>query len=434
MKKGKIKIILALVVFFVSTVSAGAEQTSVLEKLLADARQNNPLISASEARVKSAEQAVLEAKGQMGPKIGVAAGASWGEDQITAAVRTPLGTSVLPLGFKDTYVTAVGFVQTVYAGGSLYANRQSKELALDAVKAEKIRTVQSIENAVRLAYYNRRRAAEKELVAEEALALTKQHLARAEKLFKAGVVAKGDVLRTKVAVAEAEMNLIKAQNAAELTISVLERAVGHKIDREMLINDKYIPVDPLFGVVPANISEQAFASRAELKMYSLLSRQAEKVARAAKGQSLPQIVATGGLYAADDDFYPSDRQEVRVAVLAYWKLFDSGVIKAKTAQAHEQANELLFRLEDMKNIVKMEVTQASQNHDSAKARYAVADRRVTEAEEDYRIAVKRYETGVGTNLDMLDARLSLTNSKSDFIDALFDIETANAELIYAVGE
>ena len=434
MKNSKIKIILALVVLFVTAAAAGAEEASVLEKLLAEAGQNNPLISASEARVKRAEQAVLEAKGQMGPKIGVAAGATWGEDQITATMRTPLGTNLLPLGFKDTYMTAFGFVQTVYAGGSLYANRQSKELALDAVKAEKTRTVQSIENAVRLAYYNRRRAAEKELVAEEAVALTKQHLARAEKLFKAGVAAKGDILRTKVAVAEAEMNLIKAQNASELAISALERAIGHGIDREMLIKDKYMPVDPLFGVVPENIAEQAYASRAELKMYKLLSGQAEKVARAAKGQSLPQIVAAGGLYAMDDEFYPSDREEFRIGVLAYWKLFDSGVVKAKTAQAKEQANELLFRLEDMKNIVKMEVTQASQNLDSAKARYIVADRRVTEAEEDYRIAVKRYEAGAGTNLDMLDARLSLTNSKSDFIDALFDIETANAGLIYAVGE
>ena len=64
----------------------------------------------------------------------------------------------------------------------------------------------------------------------------------------------------------------------------------------------------------------------------------------------------------------------------------------------------------MKNIIKMEVTQAQLNLRSAESRLAVAQRRVAESEEDYRITRRRYDERVGTTLDMLDARLALINS------------------------
>ena len=379
-----------------------------------------------------------EAAAKFGPKIGVAAGALWAENDPVLPAMNPVTGSMLgvvPVGFRNTYAVAVGFVQTVYAGGSLYANKQAAVLARDASAAEELRVLQSMLYSVRAAYYGMRRAEAKETVAKEALSLSKNHLERAERLFKSGVAAKGDVLRTKVAVAEAEMNLIRAQNAVALSVPALERAVGAAVDKnELKASGTALPAATSVSDVSQDIQSIALENRAEIKMYTLLSKQADKIARAAQGQLLPQIMAVGALTSVDNEFFPNENGEWRLGLAAYWTIFDNGEISAKTKQAKYKAKELLFMVEDMKNVVKMEATQAELNLRSAKSRLDVARRRLAEAEEDYRIAVKRYDANVGTNLDMLDARLSLTNSRTEFVDSLYDIETAKANLIFAIGK
>jgi outer membrane protein TolC len=169
-------------------------------------------------------------------------------------------------------------------------------------------------------------------------------------------------------------------------------------------------------------------------MYDLMSRRALKVARAAEGQLLPQIIAAGAVMNSGNEFFPSGNEEVVFSMIARWTIFDSGETAAKTKQAKAQARELIHLIDDMKNTIKMEVTQAELNLKSSHSRLQVAERQVAESEEDYRIAVRRYQEQVGTNLDMLDARLALTNSRTEEVEALYDIYIAEADLLYSLGK
>jgi outer membrane protein len=435
-------------------VSAGGAfaANASLEKLITRAQDSNPLIQATHEKVVRAQEALNEATANMGPKAGAAMGALWGTDDYTispSGLPVAAGTSSMvrakcrykwatsSLGYKNTYVSAIGFIQAIYTGGSLQALKQSKQLALEAAKAEEARVRQGVTNGVQTSYYNRKRAEEKQVVAEEAVSLTKDHMDRAQKLFNAGVVAKSDVLRSKVAVSDAELNLIRAKNAVELTLTAIEKAVGDSVSSAD-VSDGLPPrasstLRREIQETPKNALDIAYEKREELKMYSLLSQQAEKVAKAAKGQLLPQIVGAAGFYTVDDSFFPTDNSEFKVGLAATWTLYDSGRVKAKTNQAKAQARELLRRLDDMKTTVKLEVTQAELNLRSAESRLNVAEHQVQTSEEDYRIAKRRYDESVGTNLDVLDARLALTNSRTELVDALYDIQIAQADLRYAMG-
>ncbi len=443
MRKTSITKIIMISLFTLAVFAAGAYASEMheLEKLIIMAQQNNPLVGAANERVLRAEAAIQEAGAKMGPKIGVATGALWQKnDPLLPAVDPSTGTimGLVPLGYRNTYVAAAGFIQTVYAGGSLYAGKQAAMLAKEAVLAEKTRVCQSVSNMVRVAYYNSKRAEEKEIVANESVKLAKNHLARAEKLFKSGVTARGDVLRSKVAVAETELDLIRANNAVKIALASLERAVGMPIEPSELKHAPSYKAKETSSTIEAALSGDpvgmAYTNRMELKMYDFLSKQAYKIARAEQGQLMPQIVAGGAVYNADDEFFPSGNDEWGVGLMVYWTLFDNGEISAKTKQAKAQAREFLYMIDDMKNSIKMEVTQALLNLKSSESRLDVAERQVAESEEDYRIAVRRYEEQVGTNLDMLDARLALINSKTERVDALYDISIAYANLLYAIGE
>ncbi len=64
----------------------------------------------------------------------------------------------------------------------------------------------------------------------------------------------------------------------------------------------------------------------------------------------------------------------------------------------------------------------------------VASDAVAQAEEDYRMALKRYQAQVGTNIDVLDARLSLVDARNSRIDAVAEARTAYGDLLFAMGE
>ncbi len=417
---------------------AFAADDAVLEALLSAAERSNPQIAAAAERTAAAEARLAQASAEMGPKASAAVGALWSADDFEKKVGVMGTTLSVPVLSSHTYAAAVVLTQIIYSGGSLQAKKEAARLEKDAAAAGGTRTKQGVENAVRRAYYAVRSAQAKEQVAEEAVSLSKEHRAQAEKLFKAGVVAKSDVLRSNVAVASSELDAIRAQNATSVAITALRRAVGADLPTEIEKKEPLASVLSQDGrphgsadVVPDVAA--AYESREELKVYSLLSQKAEKLARAAKGQLLPQILGAVGYAAAGDRFFPDDYSEPVAAIGVYWNFYDSGTARARTEEAKASAKELLFLLDDMKNVIRMEVAQAESSISSAESRLEVARRQLAESREDYRIAQRRYAESVGTNLDTLDARLALTNSMSEVVTAFYDIKSAEADLIYAMG-
>jgi outer membrane protein len=421
-------IVLILIAILSGAAVAFSAEPQELERLVLKARESNPLVSAAEERVIRAEGALQEAGAKMGPKFGAGIAAIWPKDRL-------MPIEGIPVDFGNVYIAAAGFVQTIYAGGSLSASKEAAKLARDAAVAEKERISQTVANSVRTAYYNWKRASAKKMVAAEALKLAGDHLERAERLFRSGLVARGDVLRSKVAVADAELALIRAENAVSISAAALENAVGAppEVSEAGAAHPEYVPSKEALAERESNL-KAAYENRMEVRMYDLMSRRAAKVARAAEGLLLPQIIAAGGVINSGDEFFPSGNEEMVFSLMVRWTMFDSGEASAKTKQAKAQGREFLHLMDDMKNRIRMEVTAAELDLRSSLSRREVARRQVSESEEDYRIAVRRYEEQVGTNLEMLDARLALTKSRTEEVDALYDILIAEANLLYSLGK
>jgi len=413
---------------------ANAADGAKLSQIVQLGEKNNPVVFAQQQRERQATAALNEATAKMLPKLKAIYGTLWNEHPFVDLSGLGPVAELLPknnpLTDKNLYGAAAVLTQTIYAGGSLSSMKAAAKLALEVTKAESIRTTQTVDNAVRRTYFAYKRAEAKQEVARTAVKLANDHLKQAEEMFASGIVSKADVLRAKVAVADADLNLIRATNALDLSLVALERAVGAEIPKDLLAGEDA----GTFELKEEGNVENAYNSRAELKMYDLHSKRAAKIARASMGQSLPQILGYAGYTNIDNKVWPEGNGNWHAGLMAQWQLFDSGETHARTEQARSQSKELLYRLQDKKNEVKMEVRQAELNLKAAKSRYEVAKRQLTQSEEDYRIAVLRYKENVGTNLDMLDARLAYTDSQSNVVDAKYDIATAEANLLFAVGK
>ena len=432
------KLLYAFIITALFAGAASAQDDAALTSLLENAKVSNPQISAAKERTAAAEAQRMQNQAKLGPSLDAGVGALWQRDGLSTSVTAFGSVLNVPVGYRNTYAAAVALTQVIYSGGSLQAKEQASRLYRDSMTAQETRVGEGVSNAVRRAYYGLRCAQAKELVARDALALSKNHMAQAEKLFASGVVAKSDVLRSKVAVSSAELDLIRAGNACDIAMTALRRAVGRDLDLDLGEKrklDAILADDSGFSVRAQSADvDGAFQSRQELKTYSLLSQQAQKLAKAAKGQTLPQVLGSIGYIAADDKFFPSDNSEPAAALGVYWNLYDGGEMHAKMTEAQARSKEMLMTLEDMKNSIRMEVTQADLNIRSAQSRLEVARSQLASSREDYRIALRRYDEKVGTNLDTLDARLALTDSMSEVVNAIYDIKTYEADLLYAMGE
>jgi outer membrane protein TolC len=59
---------------------------------------------------------------------------------------------------------------------------------------------------------------------------------------------------------------------------------------------------------------------------------------------------------------------------------------------------------------------------------------VEQGEENFKISEVRYSAGVGTNVDVIDAEVALTQAKNNYIQALYNYNTARANLDQAIGK
>jgi len=409
-----------------------------LSRAVALALEKNPLVGDAAAKTAQAQAELDEAKSGFGPKIDAGLGATWlKEARETLGTGTVLtgpgaGGSVLsrvPLGYEDTYQAALTLTQVLYSGGTLTANRKAAELNLASVQAQETRTRQSVIYSVQSAFYSLQRARAKLKVALENLSLTRAHLKQVEAFYRAGVVAKNEVLRVQVSVSQAEQERIKAENAIQVGFAALQRAVG--VPLPGVAQD--VRMEPPTLDMPGDPAALALANRSELTSLNRSREAALQLAEASAGQARPQVALQGQLSTTDDEFPPTEGAEWSVNLGVQWRLYDHGEVKSQIAQAQAQALQLLHRYDDMKNQILQEVAVASSDLASATARIAVGKDQVIQAQEDYRMALKRYEAQVGTNIDVIDARVYLIAALNALADAIYDAATAEAGLVYVVG-
>lgn len=401
------------------------------------AYKNNPSLAAAEARVEQARQQLAQARADKMPKLYAALVGAWqGKDGKIPVVAESPGTYQISIGyalnsFEEAYQTALGVQWLLFSNGTVENTIAARKMAFRGIQTREVRTGQAVENAVLVSYYNLQRARAKLAVAEEVLALSKEHLSQVKNFFKYGVVAQNEVLRVEVDVSNGKLNVISAKNAVGVCWSALERAVGTELRSKFDLPEPNRKTE--LKDAPQWDESSLYTLRPELKALDFSRRAALAVAAAAQCSTGPKIVAGGEVFAQGRDFWPDDLDTWKLSLSLRWDFYDGGKARAQVREYEARAQELLAQIEDVKRQVALEVSSAQLNFESARQRIYVASRQVASAQEDYRMALLRYKSSVGTNLDVLDARTALTNARTQLVDAVYDMNSSRADLDYALG-
>ena len=430
--RGKPLFLIFLLLFVLCRSAAGDGSPLTLEKTLDLAEKNNPVLSAGKERIAQGKARLDQATAAGVPDLAVSLLYQETGDAPLHPVFIGGGqVGFARAGFQTTWKAALSLTHVLYSGGALRLNEKARKAALEGIIAQEERTRQGVFWSVQSSWYDLLRARSRLEVAEEVLALAKEHLRQVQILLKNGAVAGSEVLRVEVSVSEAELNRIKGENSVAVAWQALERAVGLP-----LRNAFSLPPGEEEGVYPPFPEDPlsfALRFRPEMKALERAMNSALFSSRAASALGGPQIILSGEVYAADEVFFPSKAEDWRITLAASWTLWDGGETEAKAREARAAADELYYRIEDLKRQIALEISVAKLNYESSLQRINVARALEKSAGEEYRMALRRYAAQVGTNIDVLDSRVALTNAKNSLVESIYDTRKAQVEMDFALG-
>lgn len=404
--------------------SAGAETLAQAQAaaLAADAR-----LRAGQYQVDAAQAGLAAAKAQALPQVSLeAAYLRWQEEpafRISLAPLLPL-TMSMPFAQRDTTLAHAGVSVPLYTGGRLGSAAEAARAGVAAAGSDLERTQQDIKLAAAEAFLAVLRAQRALALAESGVRTLQAHLHDVDGFLAQGLAARNDGLAARTAAAHAEQDRLRARSALQAAEAAYNRQLGRPLDAPVAL-DEPEPAPP-----PA--PPGAEAERAELRTLGQQTRALRAQAEAARGAARPQLVATAG-YQQLGNRYLAREGLWSVGLGLRWELFDGGLSRAQADTLAARADAVAALRADAESQIALQQRVAALAEAEAAARIAVAAGAVEQADENLRVARDRYQSGVGSATEVLDAETLRIRARNDHDQALHDHLLAVQRLLRARG-
>lgn len=320
----------------------------------------------------------------------------------------------------------------IYDGNALKEGRVSARYGLNTADLTLENTLQTVRLTATNYYFNVLRARNEIEVYEENVRTLQEHLNNVNAQFRAGTVAKADVLASEVRLANAQQTLVTAQNEYDLAVATLSNFM--LLPADTLLRPQEQLTYQRYNLNLANCTAFALENRPDVAAADYAIKQAESAVRSAKAGYRPSVNASlNRNLSGRNPFGDGYGEGWTAGVSASWNIFDNGITAAAVKSADAALNQYRENAADLREEVQLEVQSAYLTLNAAEKNIATTRIAIASAEEDYKIAQVRYAAGVGTNLDVMDASDKLTQARNNYYTALYTYNTAKASLDKAMG-
>lgn len=388
------------------------------------AQQADARLAASRQQVVAAEAGVAAAQALAQPQVAVDALYQRLSDEPAFRVHlAPLPAMALPVAPDRGWVYRAGVTLPLYTAGRLGSVAHAAEATQAAAQADDVRTRQDLRLVVAESYVAVLRAGQALALADSGVAMLQAHERDVTQLFAQGLVARNDLLAARSAAANAQQDRIRAETLL---------AIARALDAPVALDD----LDPPAPETDATDTGRALSApppeRAELVALARQSEALRHQADAARAAGRPQVLLSGGYQRLQNPYLVRDALW-SVGVGLHWTLFDGGLQRGQgdALQARAQALDALRR--EAQSQIALQVRAAALQVDESRRRLAVTALAVEQADENLRVARDRYQSGVGSATEVLDAEALRQRSRSNHVNARYDQVLAGLRLQRARG-
>lgn len=423
-----------------------AQKRLTLEEAISIALQRNTNLIKSSNSLSSSEAELRSAYGDLLPSLGASGSWDWSRieddggtqvDFLGNVINTPASTTE-----SRSYSVGVGGSFTLFDGMANWANISQKSDNLNAAEFDIAKLKQDIVFQTTEYFYSVLNNREIMKVREENVKYNQKLLETIEEKRRLGSVPIADVYAQQVQAGNAELELIRAENAYENAVSTLlnylsvdvlaeyefvgEVETGSEVDTENYMQE--------FGTLQTMVNE-AMQNRYDYKSQELAVESAESGVTIARGGIFPQLTGSysygSGATTVDNLF---DRRTTRVGLTLSIPIFSNFNVDTRIQAAEIFALNTIEDLSALERQIKIEIKQGYLDLLAAKKNLDVTNKNVVSARENRRINTERYNLGAGNIVELLQADRDYIQAVSNNIDALYGFFTARDQLLNALGK
>ncbi|MBW8523894.1 TolC family protein [Chryseobacterium chendengshani] len=420
--------------FFIGIANANAQEKKqiTLDEAVQLGIENSKSLKIDAAKIEEATADLLAAKNRQLPDLSVSASYLYLPLKPTIDLKIP---GVSAAGGPEVHQVAYGSANLtvpIYSGGRIKYGIQSAKYLVEASKLSSENDKVAIAYNVAQAYNNLFKANQSIKVLQENLSASAKRDETFLKLENNGVIARNDRLKANLQTSNIELQLLEAQNNYSIANINMDLLLGLPETTEIEVDQNYI--DEASDLKPVSFYvNEAYENRNDLKSLDQQRKAAELGTRSAKAENLPSIAFTGGYVAADIPKFLTIYNAVNVGVGISYNL--SNLWKENSALKQSKAREMQLSAtnELLNDNIKLEVNREYQNSDYSKKRIAVFEKAAVQANENYRITKNKYDNGLATMTELLDADAAQIAANVGVINAKADAVLAYRKLLQTTG-
>lgn len=420
-------------------------QSLTLEDCISYAIENNEQlkIKALDKEIADAEVRKTVAIGL--PQANVDAGLNYNFEPQKSLIDISTFDPSVPAGteqqvsFQQAYDGNIGLsVNQLLFDGSYFVGLQAARTYRELSTKEHIKTKIDIVEAVSKAYYNA-------LIADEQLELLEKNIARLDSLlaetnemFLAGFVEKVDVDRIRVNYNNLRVELTKSRQLSDISKKLLKFQMGMNLGQPIQLSERLEEVEVVAPLMTRDNFD--YASRIEYSQLQTNKSLAFLDMKNNKVQYLPKLYARLGYgwnTATSDggQLFNSSRwlDNGAVGVTATIPIFDGFLKSNKIQQNKLQVRQIENQMNYVQKSIDLEIEQSQITLNSQLETLDVQEQNVELAQDVYDISKTKYQEGVGSNLEVINADTALKEAQTNYLNALYQAINSQIELKKALG-
>jgi OMF family outer membrane factor len=415
-------------------------QPITLAQALELARRNNRDLQVSLLQLQRSQAGFREAQASLLPTLGLNAsvtrnqsasgqlsGELQGEFANSPQARAQRGNQGVDQP-SDSFNGGLQFNYDIYTSGAGTARRRAAEEQVRLQELDVERQSEVIRLNVSTDYYNLQQADETVRINTAAVTNAQASLRDAQALEQAGVGTRFSVLQSQVNLANAQQDLTNSISQQQIA----RRQLVTRLNLSQSVN--VVAADPvrLAGLWNQTLEQSiilAFQNRPELQQQLAQRNIFEQQRRQALAQIGPQLSLVANYNVLDqfnDNVGVTDGYSVGLQTT--WNFFDGGVARAQADQRKADIAIAETQFAQQRDQTRFEVEQAYSNLQSNLQNVNTATGALEQARESLRLARLRFQAGVGTQTEVIDAETALTRAEGNRVQAILDYNRALANL------
>ncbi len=404
----------------------GAAHALTLEEGLKIVAESGRDVKIARSGEDVARSNVTLSRSALFPQVDAYGNRTWLQYQPEA--KTPFGS--LATSQSDFLTYGVKATQLLYDFGRTSSSIDAAKYRLKVSELETRRVRDRASFQFIIAYYDLLEAEKLTQVAGEDVQRYEAHKHDADVRFGAGVVTRNEVLEADVKLADARQKYLTADNLRSLRFSLINSLLLRPLNDVVRLEE--VKKSPSAGITLEDAWRVAEAESPELKVIDVEILGKEESVNAARAEYLPNFFLSGG-YQYQENRYQVHEDNWSLIAGVNINLSSGGATSAKVGMSRGEVLSLRFTRDKIIDAVRLDVKSAYLELQSSAQKIDVMKTSTAQAEENLRLQRLRYQEGVGTATEVLDAVTLLSTSQSNSWRALYAFERAEAGLLYSMG-